>query len=101
MKSFKSVLKEIDPSPVTSGEIIRALRKSLGFTLKDVEAISGIRETHLSAIENDSYELTKKYAEKLAATLGVHPSLILFPEGLAPSLEIKEIEKRRKKFIRA
>lgn len=99
MKSFKNVLREIDPAPVTSGEIIRALRKSLGFTLKDVESISGIRETHLSAIENDSYELTKKYAEKLAATLGVHPALILFPEGVDANPEIKEIEKRRKKFI--
>lgn len=99
MKSLKSVLAEIDPRPISSGEIIRALRKSLGFTLKDVEIISGIRETHLSAIENDSYELTKKYAEKLAATLGVHPAVILFPEGIRPSFEIKLIEKRRKKML--
>ena len=99
MKSLKSILHEINPAPVTSGEIIRALRKSLGFTLKDVETISGIRETHLSAIENDSYELTKKYAEKLSATLGVHPAVILFPEGVEPSFEIKAIEKRRKKFL--
>jgi transcriptional regulator with XRE-family HTH domain len=99
MQSFKKFLKELDPEDVTSGQIIRALRKSLGFTLKDVEAISGIRQTHLSAIENDSYELTKKYAEKLAATLGVHPNVILFPEGRKPNEEIKEIEKRRKKFF--
>lgn len=99
MKSLKKVLFEIDPSPVTSGQIIRALRKSIGFTLKDVESISGIRETHLSAIENDSYELTKKNAEKLAATLGVQPTVLLFPEGVQPSAEIKSIEKRRKKML--
>lgn len=99
MKSLKSILQEIDPHPVTSGQIIRAFRKSLGFTLKDVEAISGIRETHLSAIENDAYELTKKNAEKLAATLGVQPTILLFPEGVHPSAEIKAIEKRRKKML--
>ena len=99
MKTLKSVLQEIEKNAVTSGQIIRALRKSLGFTLKDVEAISGIRETHLSAIENDSYELTKKYAEKLGATLGVHPTVLLFPEGVEPSAEIKAIEKRRKKLL--
>lgn len=99
MKLLKSVLEEIDPAPVTSGQIIRAFRKSLGFTLKDVEAISGIRETHLSAIENDAYELSKKNAEKLAATLGVQPTILLFPEGVQPSAEIKAIEKRRKKLL--
>ena len=98
MKSFKSVLKELNPTTVSSGQIIRALRKSIGFTLKDVESISGIRETHLSAIENDAYELTKKYAEKLAATLGVHPSIILFPEGVDPSEEIRAIEKKGRKL---
>ena len=99
MKSLKNILREIQPEALTSGQIIRAFRKSLGFTLKDVETISGIRETHLSAIENDSYELTKKYAEKLAATLGVHPTILLFPEGVEPSAEIKAIEKRRQKLL--
>jgi transcriptional regulator with XRE-family HTH domain len=99
MKSLKSILNEVEPKPVTSGQIIRAIRKSLELTLKDVESISGIRETHLSAIENDAYELTKKYAEKIAATLGVQPWLILFPEGNSPSPEIREIQKRRKKLL--
>ena len=67
--------------------------------LKDVEAISGIRETHLSALENDNYELTKKYAEKLGATLGVHPTVLLFPEGYESSSELKAIEKRAKKLL--
>ena len=99
MKSMKSLLKEISSSILTSGQIIRAIRKSLGFTLKDVEDISGIKETHLSAIENDFYELSKKNAEKLAATFGVHPTILLFPEGTEPNDEIKKIEARRMKRI--
>lgn len=101
MKSLKHVLQEIESAEVTSGQIIRAIRKSLGLTLKDVELISGIKEPHLSSIENDSYELTKKYAEKLGASLGVHPTILLFPEGHESSTEIKAIEKRRKKILAA
>lgn len=101
MKLLKNILQEIDPTEVSSGQIIRAIRKSLGLTLKDVELISGIKGPHLSAIENDAYELTKKYAEKLGASLGVHPAVLLFPEGHEPSAEIKAIEKRRKKVLAA
>ena len=66
-KSLISVLSEFDNQSLTSGIAIRVLRKSLNFTLKDVQSLTGIRETHLSAIENDFYELTKKNAEKIAA----------------------------------
>lgn len=99
MKAMKEILKEIDNSALSSGEAVRVIRKSLGFTLKDLAEISGIRETHLSAIENDSYEISKKNAERLGASLGVHPATILFPEGVEKSKEIKEIEKRRKRIM--
>ncbi len=99
MKNMKSILKELDSSILNSGEAVRVIRKSLGLTLKDLSAISGIQETHLSAIENGSYEMTKKSAQKIGASLGVHPATILFPEGMVKSAEIKEIEKRRVRIM--
>lgn len=99
-KSLISVLSEFDNQSLTSGIAIRVLRKSLNFTLKDVQSLTGIRETHLSAIENDSYELTKKNAEKIAASLGVHPSIILFPEGYSKSPEVKKIEAKAKLLLK-
>ena len=99
-KSLISVLSEFDNQSLTSGIAIRVLRKSLNFTLKDVQRLTGIRETHLSAIENDSYELTKKNAEKIAASLGVHPSIILFPEGYSKSPEVKKIEAKAKLLLK-
>lgn len=99
MKSMKAILKEIDSSELSSGEAVRVIRKSLSLTLKDLAEISGIQETHLSAIENGSYEISKKNAERLGAALGVHPATLLFPEGIEKSVEIQEIEKRRKKVL--
>jgi transcriptional regulator with XRE-family HTH domain len=99
MKSLKTLLREIDPQDLSSGEATRVIRKSLGLTLKDLAEISGIRETHLSAIENCSYEISKKNAERLGAALGVHPATILFPEGIERRSELIEIEKRRKKVL--
>lgn len=100
-KSLISILNEFDnDQSLTSGLAVRLLRKSLNFTLKDVQALTGIRETHLSAIENDAYELTKKNAEKIAASLGVHPSIILFPEGYSKSSEIKKIEAKAKLLLK-
>lgn len=99
MKSMKMVLKKIDSEELSTGEALRVIRKSLEFTLKDLAEISGIRETHLSALENGSYEMSKKNAERLGAALGVHPATLLFPEGSEKSVEIEEIEKRRKKII--
>lgn len=99
MKSMKTILKEIDASNLNSGEAVRVIRKSLGLTLKDLTEISSIRETHLSAIENGSYEISKKNAERLGAALGVHPATILFPEGIERRTELLEIEKRRKKVL--
>lgn len=99
MKSMKAILKEIDSSELSSGEAVRVIRKSLNLTLKDLAEISGTQETHLSAIENGSYEISKKNAERLGAALGVHPAPLLFPEGIEKSIEIQEIEKRRKKIL--
>ena len=80
-KSFRDFLKELDPTPASPGKTARAFRKNFGFTLKDVEDITNIKEANLSALENEKIEMTSFYAEKLAALFGVHPSVILYPTG--------------------
>ena len=100
MKKFKDILNEFDSSPLSIGQAIRVLRKGINFTLKDVENLSCIRESHLSAIENDRMELSLNNARKIAAAIGVHPSTILFPNGTDIHIkEINIIEKKRQKFI--
>ncbi|MNL30410.1 Helix-turn-helix domain protein [compost metagenome] len=94
-KDFEKLINEVDPAPQTSGRKVRAVRKFLGFTLKDLEDITGISQTNLSALENDRLEMTKKSAEMIGAALGIHPMDILYPEGhFNKDARIKRIEKR-------
>src|SRR5262249_52503506 len=94
-KNFKDLLNELDPSELTSGKLIRSIRKNFDLTLKEVEGLTGIKEPNLSALENDKMELTKKTAEIIAVALGVHPSSLLFPVGFfEKSKELKEIERK-------
>ncbi|MBF0313907.1 MAG: helix-turn-helix transcriptional regulator [Oligoflexia bacterium] len=100
MKNFKDVLNKLVPARLTSGGAIRALRKSINFTLKDVEKLCGIKETHLSSIENGKIELSLGHARKIAAALGVHPSVLLFPNGEDMEFEeIASIDKKRDRLI--
>jgi len=94
-KDFLRLLNEIDPAELTPGNLIRSIRKNFGLTLKEIEGLTGIKESNLSAIENDRLELTKHYAEILGAALGIHPSSLLFPNGYyKKSKEIREIERK-------
>jgi transcriptional regulator with XRE-family HTH domain len=64
---------------VTSGRLLLAFRKNFGFTLKDVELLTGIQQSNLSAMENNRKPVGYKAAEKLGAIYGIMPELILFP----------------------
>ena len=97
---MKDVLLNLDNSPTTIGQIVRAFRKGCGFTLNILSEITGIPETHLSQIENDRIDLGIKRAEILAAALGVRPQDILFPEGVWKKNEKQlEVEKKAKKYL--
>ncbi len=100
-RNFKELLNEIDPSPSTPGKTLRAFRKNFGVTLKDLEEVTGVKESNLSALENDRTEMTSYYAERLGAALGVHPTLLLYPEGWVKiTPELADIEKRAKKLFK-
>jgi transcriptional regulator with XRE-family HTH domain len=102
-RNLKDILNEIDPTPSTPGKTLRAFRRNFEITLKDLEDVTGIKESNLSALENDRVEMSSYYAERLGAALGVHPSLLLYPEGwVKVTPELADIEKKaRKMFKRA
>ena len=100
-KNLKDILNEIDPTPSTPGKTLRAFRKNFEITLKDLEDVTGVKESNLSALENDRVEMTSYYAERLGAALGIHPSLLLYPEGwVKVTPELADIEKRAKKLFK-
>ena len=83
-----------------SGQIIRARRESQGLTQKDVSDMTGIKTTFLSAVENDKRNIGVQTATKIAAAIGLHPSSILFPNGLSTTKEIEKIIKMRNKILK-
>jgi transcriptional regulator with XRE-family HTH domain len=80
----------------TSGSLVRARRLSLGMTQQDLADLTGMKTTYISSIENDRRSLGVHTATKLAVAIGLHPSTILFPNGVEMDKELKAIEKKRK-----
>ncbi len=100
MPSFRKLLEEFGTGEATPNETVRIFRKGLGMTLKEVEEVTGIRESHLSAIENGKIEMTQHYAEVFASTFGLHPTVFLYPGGkFKKSRDLQTIERRAKKYI--
>ncbi len=79
MKDLLS-LKELQVKE-TPGKTIRAFRRNFNLTLEDIAKLTGIPVSNLSAIEHDRIDLGLSRAVRIAAVFGIHPSLILFPEG--------------------
>ena len=96
---MKDLLDILSPGAPTPGEILKALRKRENFTLKDLEEITGMRQSNLSAIETGSIEMTQFYAERFAVVFDVHPTIFLYPNGqFAKDEELVALEKRAKLF---
>lgn len=99
-KNFMNFLNELDPTPLTSGLLLRAFRKRWELTLKELEEITEIKEQNLSALENDRMSMTVHYAEILAVALGVHPTDLLFPNGQwKRPPKLAAVERRAKKIL--
>ncbi len=79
----------------TPGKVVRAFRRNFELTLGEMEKLTGIPQSNLSAIENDKLDMGVRRASRIAAVFGISPSLILFPKGYEREDE-KEIRKIRK-----
>lgn len=100
-ESFSKLLNELQEKPSTSGSLLKAFRKGLNLSQEDLEEITDVRSTNISALENDKMAMTGHYAEIFAAALGIHPRVLLYPDGqFHKSAELKKIEKRAQKLIK-
>lgn len=100
-KNLRETLREIDSTESTPGKTLRAFRKNFEITLKDLEEVTDIKESNLSALENDRIEMSSYYAERLGAALGIHPSLLLYPEGwVKVTPELANIERKARKLFK-
>ena len=73
---FVKVDLEVDRTP---GDTVRILREMSELTQKDLERLTGIPQTTISAIENNRQNLGVERTKVLAKAFGVHPAVILFP----------------------
>lgn len=63
---------------MTPGDRVKILREKRGLSQEDLEKLSGIRRTQLSAYENNRIGIGSRTAKKISAALGVSPQFILF-----------------------
>jgi transcriptional regulator with XRE-family HTH domain len=85
---------------ITSGKVIKARRLTLGLTQSNIAEMTGMKTTFISAIENDKRTLGVQSAIRLAVAIGLHPSSILFPNGVEMDSELKLIERKRKSITK-
>ena len=65
---------------VTPGEAIRIIRELQSLSQNDLSKLTGISQSNLSALENNSRQLGRNTAIVLAQALHVHPAVLLFPD---------------------
>lgn len=90
MRNFFDLPREI----ATPGKVVRAFRTNFEITLRELQYITGISYTNLSAIEHDRIDIGVRRAVLIAAAFGILPESILFPEGFERP-EHKEVERVR------
>jgi transcriptional regulator with XRE-family HTH domain len=97
MKSFFD-LPQVNATP---GQVVRAFRRNFGLTLKELEQITGVSYTNLSAIEHDRIDVGLRRAVLLAAAFGIEPQQILFPQGYRrpEHQDVERVRTRAKRLI--
>ncbi len=83
-KSLEAALKEIRTpakrrAELTSGMAIRIAREGLSLTQGQLAEKTGLKQSTISALENDRETLGVDRAMVLARALKVHPSVLAFP----------------------
>ncbi|MBN22239.1 MAG: hypothetical protein CL678_13240 [Bdellovibrionaceae bacterium] len=101
MKKMRKVLHEILNQDLAPGEVLRGARIEAGISQDEMEEITGVKRTNISALENGRLQMTSYYADIFAAALELHPADILYPNRkLVKSEEMLEIEKKAKKIMK-
>lgn len=76
MKDFRRARQRVE---VSVGESVRIIRELQGLTQNGLSKLTGIPQSTISAIENDSVNLGVERAKVLARTLDCHPAALVFP----------------------
>jgi cytoskeletal protein RodZ len=101
MEKMRKFLHEVLDQDLTSGEVLRGARVEAGISQEEMEEITGVKRSNISALENGRLQMTSHYAEIFAAALGIHPADLLYPNlKLVKSNEMLEIEKRAKAVMK-
>lgn len=65
---------------ITPGDSVRVAREMLGWSQNKLAEASGIPQSTISGIESNRIAVGVERAKKLATVLGIHPSVIVFPQ---------------------
>ncbi len=65
---------------MTPGEALKAIRELQGITQTELAELTGMAQSHISAMERSSANIGCDRAMTLAKALHVHPAVILFPD---------------------
>jgi transcriptional regulator with XRE-family HTH domain len=76
MKEYHPAKKRV---AVSVGESVRILRELQELSQTQLEKLTGIPQTTISAIENDRIRLGVERAKVLAKALKCHPGVLVFP----------------------
>jgi transcriptional regulator with XRE-family HTH domain len=76
MKDFRRTRKRAN---VSVGESVRIVRELQGLTQNQLSKLTGISQSTISAIENESISLGVERTKVLARALDCHPAVLVFP----------------------
>ncbi len=65
---------------ISPGEMLNTLRELQELTQKELAHRTGISQSNITAMENNTSQIGRERALALATTLKVHPAIILFPD---------------------
>lgn len=75
-KGFRRARPRVE---VTVGESVRIVRELQGLSQNELSRLTGIPQSTISAIENDTVNLGVERAKVLARALQCHPAVLVFP----------------------
>lgn len=65
---------------LTPGEALKMIRELQGLSQADLAKKTGINQSNISALENNTRQMGRERAIIFAKALKVHPAVLLFPD---------------------
>ncbi len=69
-----------DDTVIPPGEMIAELRQLKNMSQRELSALTGIAQPHISALEQGKETLGVERCKVIAVALGVHPAVIMFSD---------------------